>query len=176
MKKLLMAGLILLLVGSLSAQIPVFTYGNYNDRSPCEVKIFSATDTMFTSEIIYWDNPYFLFTGAVTLAGGMDLISGADTLCTMQARLVMRYRAETTGNSGTAIYDSTGWHTLATGSGNYIPAEDAVTSTYHPFSVELANEDWWKPCIGIQLRFWQHPMASGTKELEAYLIPNRYSY
>ena len=173
MKKLIV---ILLLAGSLYSQIPVFSSGNYRDGVVCATQTFSATDTLFTSQIIYWDDPYTVFTGAATLAGGFDLIAGTDTLCTIYVRLIIRYRTETTGNLGTPIYDSNGWHTLATGSGNSIPIENAVTSAYTPYSVNLANETWWKPCVGIIVRYIQHPMSSGTKEMDAYLIPVRYQY
>ena len=176
MKKLILIGL--LFAGILQAQIPVFNAGgNYRDGVVCDVKTFNAaTDTSYTSDVIYWDDYYTLITGAVSLSGGFDLISGADTLCTINVRLVMRRSAATTGNSGTVIYDSTGYHTLTTGDGNYIPAENAVTSTFTLFSVDLAGEEWWKPCIGIEVQFIQCSMASGTKEVEAYLIVQRYSY
>ena len=179
MRKLVV--LILLFVGLGYSQIPVFFNSSKpSDRQPCVVKTFNAsTDTSYTSNVIFWDDwdaPYTMFSGAATLCGGFQLISGADTITTINVRLVMRHKSELTGEGATVVYDSAGYHALTTGSGNYIPAEDAVTTTYTPFSIDLAGEDWWKPCIGIEIQFIQCSMSSGTKEVEAYLVLQRYNY
>ena len=173
MKKLIF---VLLFVIFAQAQIPVFHNGDPRDGQACIIKTFNAsTDTSYTSQV-FWEPPYTLFTGAVSLCGGFQLISGVDTVTTINVRLIMRKMSAATGETGTTVYDSTGYHALITGSGNYIPAEDAVSTTYTPFSIDLADEAWWKPCIGIEIQFIQCSMSSGTKEVEAYLIPQRYNY
>ena len=166
----------LILTTGLLAQIPVFNNGNPHDGQACIVKIFSSTDTSYTGQV-FWSPPYTLFTGAASLCGGFQLISGTDTVATIKVRLIMRIKSALTGEGGTVVYDSSGYHTLTTGGGNYIPAENAVTTTYTPFSVDLAGEAWWKPCIGIEVQIIENALfGTATKEVECYLIPSRYNY
>lgn len=174
MRKVILFVLLFMAIGY--SQIPLFYSGSRpTDGQSCAVQTFSTTDTSFTATY-YWYPDYSVFTGAASLFGGFDLISGADTVCTIKVKLIMRKKSELTGDGATVVYDSTDYHTLSSGSGNWIPAEDGVTSTYTPFSVDLAAETWWKPNIGIEVQFIQNAMASGTKELEAYVIPIKYAY
>ena len=133
---------------------------------------FTQTDTSFTSGLLYFQMNN-LTTGAATMAGTAKMISGTDTVTTFEARLVMRSVSSIDPYS--IIYDSTGWHTITAGTGDYIPAENDVTTSKTDFAVDLTNQDWWKPCIGIVIRAKQNKLfsSSASKKLELYIIYKR---
>jgi len=172
MKKLL---LFLLLPVLAYSQVPI--YGGFAGMNGgiCAVKTFNSTDSIFTSEPIFWRPNKTLFTGAASLAGKMSLTAGTDTLTAFSARLIM-FETSQVGTTLGALYDSTGWHDILANTGDYIPAENAITSAGQCFSVDLAGFNWWKPSIGIQIRAHTSPGSNATrvKKLELYLVYTAY--
>ena len=173
MKKLFL--LMLLLPVLAYSQVPVYGGQAGMNGGICAVKTFNSTDSIFTSEPIFWRPNKTLFTGSCTLAGRMSLTAGTDTLSVFSARLVM-YETSQIGTTLGAMYDSTGWHTLLVNTGDYLPAENAVTAVGQDFSLDLAGFNWWKPSLGIQIRATTSPGSNTTrvKKLELYLVYTSY--
>ena len=151
------------------SQIPF--YGpNKNAGASCPIQSFSATDTTFDSKIRYFSSDYQMYDASASVAGSMKLTVGTDTLCTFYVRLVMH---ENPNIKTTVLYDSSGWHTIIAQTGDYIPIENAVGATAIDFSFDLAAQDFWKPCIGVQVSARQGAGIAITKQLELYLIESK---
>lgn len=162
---------IILATGSVMAQAPIFGPNAMREGYACVVWSSTGADTSKSTGQLFFTSDYEAITGAVTLAGYMQVSAGADTLTTIKVRLIMkRYGAITYAT----IYDTSAAHTLIQQSGDYIPVEDDVNSSGVPFSIELANQTWWKPCVGIEIQFIHYQKSGMTKKIEAYLILNKY--
>ena len=159
---------------SATAQIPLFgsQAGQNGQLCPPQTLDGTAADTVVSGVVYYQE--MLSKTGAATLCGGFLLSAGSDALATIQFRLVMN---SDNGLDNTVAYDSTDWHTLSANTGDYIPAEDDVTSSVCFWSVDLAGQDSWKPHIGIQVRVLT-PINSGMIKLfDMYIIlTDEYNY
>ena len=165
MKYLVFVLMILFTINSY-AQVPLFGVQR-SEGYPCPIQSLTSTDSIITSSILYFRDAKIV-TGAMSLVGHMDLTVGSDTLVTFYMRQVMH---QNPAIDNAILYDSSGWRKIHAQTGDYIPAEDAVGATAVPISINLANQPFWMPSIGIQVRAWM-PIAgtTKTKRFELYLV------
>ena len=151
------------------AQVPLFGVQR-SEGYKCPVQSMTNTDTTITSSILYYDDAK-IHTGAASLVGSLKLTVGADTLTTFYMRQVM-HRNPT---NSTTLFDSTDWRKIKSQTGDYIPAENDVGATAIPISINLANQPFWMPGIGIQVQARIPSGAVRTKELELYIVNTKES-
>lgn len=165
--------IVLLAVFIGQSQIPLYLP---NQVEGAQSKRWTTTGTDTNLVIQYYFYPdYKIFTGAAALFGNMVADSaGYDTLTTINCRLIMRHWSA----SSVVLYDSTGYHNLATeaDAGDYIPAEDEVGTTPICWSINLSNKNFWKPCVGIEIQFINNQKTGMSKKIEPYLNTIYYQW
>jgi hypothetical protein len=159
-------------VSTIFCQVPMFGPKESEGDTLKAMITLTETDTLFISPPRYWKPFYQVFTGSATLAGYSRIVTGTDTIATFYGRLIMHRAGCITKK---AIYDSSDWHQIVAQSGDYIPAENAVDSAGIGFSIDLADQPWWKPSLGIQIKIGIGSGAAIIKEMELYLITTKES-
>ena len=153
------------------AQVPLFGTQR-SEGYQCPIQSLTSTDSVITSPILYFRDAKIV-TGAVSLVGHMDLTVGTDTLVTFYMRQVM-HRNPAIDNA--ILYDSSAFRRIDAQTGDNIPIENAVGATAIPISINLANQPFWMPALGIQVRAWM-PVAgtTKTKRFELYIVSTNES-
>jgi hypothetical protein len=169
MKYLVFVLMIVLAVNSF-AQVPLFGTQR-TEGYQCPIQSMTNSDSTKTSPILYYRDGK-IFTGAASLVGHMDLTAGTDTLVNFYMRQVMHSNPAI---DNAILYDSTDWRKIKAQTGDYIPAEDAVGATAIPISINLANQPFWMPSIGIQVEARMPMGATRTKRLELYIVTTKES-
>jgi hypothetical protein len=127
----------------------------------------SESDTTVTQRF-YWKDGVLL-TGAVTLAGAVKVTAGGDSTVTPKIRLIMKnYDPVMLG----VAYDSSAAHTLTAKTGDYW---DSTPSTGAAYNFDLAEQDWWKPNVGIEVTFEGASDGTWTKQISCYVIRTKES-
>lgn len=167
--KYLVFVLMIVLVINGYAQVPLFGVQR-TEGYQCPVQSLTNSDSVKTSPVLYFRDAKII-TGAISLVGSLKLTAGADTVVLFYIRQVMHRNAINTG----VLYDSTDWRRIVAQTGDYIPAENDVGATAIPFSINLANQPFWMPAIGIQIKALMRFGATRTKQLELYIVSTNES-
>lgn len=146
--------------------IPSMVFSQSLFNSPYYADI---SDTDSTVEVRYLFNHGDKFSGSMSLYGVAMATVAGDSAITLYMRLIMKTSDPVLNG---AVYDSSGWHTIAAQDGDSWDSTPGTSGKSYSF--DLAEQDFWKPCAGILVKYDVSTGGTWAYRISAYV--NRVNY
>ena len=133
----------------------------------------TITNTTQTEEMRVYPFRYSeQFSGAITLAGKVKLLSGTAP-ANINANIKLVFKEDSAIDGKQIASDTAALVTLNTSTGGSVASKLTGVGSIASFEVDLAAESFWKPCIGMMISFGS-TTGTYTAGIEAVVIPIKY--